>query len=211
MGKEVAAVICSGLREMDLKITGARLPDQPGFWDGAISGGLIQQVAEVVSDQSATALNVQGKLVIPGLVDAHMHLDKVFLLERCQPIEGTFDEALRETLQAKRAFTIKDIQARARRVIERSISFGTTTMRSHVEVDPGVGLTGIKALLPLREEYRWGITLQLAVFAQEGITNQPGTEVLLRQAMALGGDVIGSAPYVDPNPEQNIRTVFDIA
>jgi cytosine deaminase len=74
-----------------------------------------------------------------------------------------------------------------------------------------IQLTGLQALLPLRDEYSWGITLQLAVFAQEGITNQPGTEALLRQAMALGGDVIGSAPYVDPKPEQNIRIVFDIA
>jgi cytosine deaminase len=196
---------------MDLKIAGARLPGRSGFWDVAISEGLIQKVAEAVPDRAATILNVQGQLVIPGLVDAHMHLDKVFLLERCQRVEGTFDEALRETLQAKRAFTVADIQARARRAIEGAIAFGTTRMRSHVEVDPGVGLTGIKALLPLREAYRWGITLQLAVFAQEGITNQPGAEALLRQAMALGGDVIGSAPYVDPNPEQNICTVFDIA
>jgi cytosine/creatinine deaminase len=84
-------------------------------------------------------------------------------------------------------------------------------MRSHVEVDTTIGLTGLKALLPLRQEYAWGITLQLAVFAQEGITNQPGVEPLLREAMAMGADVIGSAPYVDPDPEQNIRLIFDIA
>lgn len=84
-------------------------------------------------------------------------------------------------------------------------------MRSHVEVDPAIKLTGMEALLPLRREYAWGITLQLAVFAQEGITNRPATEALLRQAMAMGGDAIGSAPYVDPEPEQNIRIIFDIA
>ena len=33
----------------------------------------------------------------------------------------------------------------------------------------------------------------------------------MRQAMTMGGDVIGSAPYVDPAPEQNIRTIFDLA
>jgi len=55
------------------------------------------------------------------------------------------------------------------------------------------------------------LTLQLAIFAQEGITNQPGTEAMLRETMSMGGDVIGSAPYTDPNPQQNIRIVFDIA
>ncbi|MGB3295574.1 MAG: amidohydrolase family protein [Phormidesmis sp.] len=69
----------------------------------------------------------------------------------------------------------------------------------------------MQALLPLRKEYAWGLTLQLAVFAQEGITNQPGTEAMLREAMAMGGDVVGSAPYTDTDPEQNIQIVFDIA
>ncbi len=55
------------------------------------------------------------------------------------------------------------------------------------------------------------MTLQLAVFAQEGITNQPGTENLLRDALAMGGDVIGSAPYVDPSPERNLSIIFDLA
>jgi cytosine deaminase len=211
---------------MDLKITDARLPERDGFWDITISQGYISAVAESVSSSLSFAsvnpasvnpasarvtLNAQGQLLIPGLVDAHMHLDKVFLLDRCQRVEGNFDEALRETWRAKRAFTVEDIQSRARRAIEQAIGFGTTTMRSHVEVDPGVGLTGIQALLPLQAEYAWGMTLQLAIFAQEGITNQPGTEALLRQALALGGAVIGSAPYVDPDPEQNIRVIFDLA
>ena len=84
-------------------------------------------------------------------------------------------------------------------------------MRSHVEVDPVAGLKGIEALLPLKDRYSWGIDLQLAVFAQDGITNQPGIQAQLRQAMGMGGDVIGSAPYVDPDPITNICTIFDIA
>ncbi|UBF26668.1 amidohydrolase family protein [Kovacikia minuta CCNUW1] len=198
-------------RNGSLKITNARLPERSGLWEIAISQGVIKKVAESIPDRAPAILDAQGQLLIPGLVDAHMHLDKVFLLDRCQRIEGTFDEALRETLQAKRAFTVEDIQIRARRAIEQAISFGTTLMRSHVEVDPSVGLTAIHSLLPLKAQYCWGLTLQLAIFAQEGITNQPGTEALLRQAMALGGDAIGSAPYVDPDPEQNIRTIFDLA
>ena len=196
---------------MDLKVIHAQLPDRIGKWEIAIANGKIQHVAESIPEAATQTLDAAGNLVIPGFVDAHMHLDKAYLLDRCQRVEGTFAEAMRETLQAKRAFTTNDIQTRARRAIERAIAFGTTTMRSHVEVDPVVGLTGIEALVPLRDEYAWGITLQLAVFAQEGITNQPGIPELLRKAMTLGGDVIGSAPYVDPDPAQNIAAVFDIA
>jgi cytosine/creatinine deaminase len=197
---------------MDLKIIGASLPGKRGLWDVAIANGRILAVAPDLSDSSAVImLDANGHLLIPGLVDPHFHLDKAFLLDRCHAVEGNFSEAMRETLRAKQTFTVADIQARGRRAIEQAIALGTTAMRSHVEVDPTIHLTGMEALLPLRDEYAWGITLQLAVFAQEGITQQPGAIDLLRSAMRMGGDLIGSAPYVDPDPEQNICIIFDLA
>lgn len=198
---------------MSLKITNVTLPDRKGYWHVAIANGYITEIATANStvDKIESVLDAQGQLLIPGLVDAHIHLDKAFLLDRYPAEAGTFSEALQKTLQAKSEYTISDIQTRARKVIEQAIAFGTTTMRTHVEVDPILQLKSLEALLPLKEEYAWGITLQLAVFAQEGITNHPGTASLLRQAMSMGGDVIGSAPYVDPNPEANIRQVFEIA
>ncbi|GAB4369961.1 MAG: amidohydrolase family protein [Elainellaceae cyanobacterium] len=196
---------------MDLKITNARLPGQNSLWEIGITGDRITALAPSLPIAATHTLDAQGKLLTPGLVDAHIHLDKALIFDRAPAVDGTFAEAMRETLRLKQSFTVADIQQRARRVIEQAIGFGITAMRSHVEVDQTIGLTGMQALVPLRQEYEWGITLQLAVFAQEGITNQPGLEPLLREAMAIGGDLIGSAPYVDPDPQRNIQTIFEIA
>ena len=197
---------------MSLKITNVTLPDRKGIWNVAIANGYITQItAEPIVKETDETLDGEGNLLIPGLVDPHIHLDKALLLERYPAVAGTFDEALQKTLQAKSEYTVADIQTRARKTIENAIAFGTTVMRTHVEVDPILQLKSLEALLPLKSEYAWGITLQLAVFAQEGITNQPGTLDLLKKAMKMGGDVIGSAPYVDPDREKNIRLVFDIA
>ncbi len=198
---------------MSLKITNVTLPGKEGYWNIAIADGYITEITGARSNIEETnkILDAKGQLLIPGLVDSHIHLDKALLLERYPAVEGTFSEALQKTLQAKEEYTVANIQARARSVIKKAIAFGTTAMRTHVEVDPILQLKSMEALLPLKEEYAWGITLQLAVFAQEGITNQPGTENLLRKAMEIGGDVIGSAPYVDPNPKENIRIIFEIA
>lgn len=196
---------------MDLKLQHVRLADRPGQWDIAITNGLITDIAASIPAAAATTLDAAGKLLIPGLVDAHFHLDKALLLDRRPAQQGTFDEALRETLNLKKTFTVEDIQARAKRMIEHAIALGITTMRSHVEVDPIAGLTGMKALLPLQRDYAWGLTLQLAVFAQDGLTQQPGPLELLRQAMMMGGQAIGSAPYVDPDPEKNVQLIFDLA
>jgi cytosine/creatinine deaminase len=198
---------------MSLKITNVTLPDRKGYWNVAIADGYITEItpARFESQWSAEILDAGGKLLIPGLVDAHIHLDKALLLDRYPAVEGTFSEALQKTLQAKREYTVEDIQARARKVLEQAIAFGTTAMRTHVEVDPIVEFKSLEALLSLKKEYAWGITLQLAIFAQEGITNRPGTENLLRKAMQMGGDAIGSAPYVDPDPIENIRIILAIA
>lgn len=206
---------------MTLTIRNATLFDRPGAWDLAIADGRITHIdrssidlshsSKADSTAAGETLNASGYTLLPGLVDPHIHLDKALILDRYPPKTGTFDEALQQTLLAKQSFTVDDLQARATKVLETAISYGIVAMRSHVEVDTIAGLRGMEALLPLKERYDWGITLQLAVFAQDGITNQPGIQNLLREAMRQGGDVIGSAPYVDPDPESNIRTVFDIA
>jgi cytosine deaminase len=200
---------------LDLQIINTRLPDRDGLWCVALAAGKIAEIragAPVpVFPPSDKTLDAQGQLLIPGLVDGHIHLDKARLLARHPALAGTFAEALAATLQLKQGFTVADIQTRARQVLENAIGFGITAMRSHVEVDPTAGLRAMEALLPLCQEYAWGLTLQLAVFAQEGITQQPETLPLLRQALALGGDVIGSAPYVDANPQRNIHHIFDLA
>ena len=122
---------------MSLKITNVTLPDRKGNWNVAIANGYITKItAEPISEETDETLDGEGNLLIPGLVDPHIHLDKALLLERYPAVAGTFDEALQKTLQAKSEYTVADIQTRARKTIEKAIAFGTTLMRTHVEVDP---------------------------------------------------------------------------
>ena len=60
--------------------------------------------------------------------------------------------------------------------LEKAIGHGTMYMRTHVEVDPRVGLRGFNAIRRLKTDYRWAIDLEICVFPQEGLTNDPGTE-----------------------------------
>jgi cytosine deaminase len=84
-------------------------------------------------------------------------------------------------------------------------------MRTHVEVDPRVGLKSFHVLQRLAREYTWAIDLQICVFPQEGLTNDPGTEELLIAACEQGADLIGGCPYTDTHPAEHIARVFAIA
>jgi cytosine deaminase len=80
-----------------------------------------------------------------------------------------------------------------------------------VEVDPRIGLRGFNAIARLKRDYAWAIDLQICVFPQEGMTNDPGTEDLLVAACAAGADLIGGCPYTDTDPDRQIARIFAIA
>ncbi len=195
---------------IDLLLRACRLPDRPDLADVAIAEGRIVAIGAV--DESAReTVEVRGRLVTPGLVEAHIHIDKALLSGRVSGSAGTVEEAIRLTGEVKRRFTVDDIRDRARQVLELAIASGTTAMRTHVEVDPIVGLAGMEAVLLLKREYAPALDLQICAFAQEGILQSPGTEALLRQALRMGADLVGGVPYNDTEAMEHISIVFSLA
>ena len=73
-------------------------------------------------------------------------------------------------------------------------------MRTHVEVDPRIGLKGFHAIRRLKADYAWAIDIEICVFPQEGLINDPGTEEMLVAACEQGADLIGGCPYADSDP-----------
>jgi cytosine deaminase len=159
----------------------------------------------------AAEIDLAGHLALPGFVDSHIHLDKACLLGRCGHGHGSLGDAIGAVSAMKRDFTIEDVHARGATVIERAIVNGTTRMRTHVEIDPRIGLRGFEAVKALKRDYAWALELSLCVFPQEGLTNDPGSEELLVQALREGGDVIGGCPYTDTDPNAHLARIFDLA
>lgn len=156
-------------------------------------------------------VDLHGQLVMPGLIETHIHLDKACIMQRCHLQEGTLAEAVAQTRAAKAGFTEDDVYRRGAQVLDKAIVQGTTHMRTHVELDPQIGLTGFHAIRRLQADYAWAITLELCVFPQEGMLNNPGTEALLCQALESGATVLGGCPYMDSDPLGQIQRLFELA
>jgi cytosine deaminase len=178
--------------------------------DIGVKAGRIDAVAPHL-DGEGEEIDLGGRLVLPGFVDTHIHLDKACLLDRCGYASDDVSDAIRTVAALKRDFTVEDVYARGARTLERAIVQGTTRMRTHVEIDPRIGLRGFKAIKALKRDYAWAIDLSLCVFPQEGLTNDPGTEELLIAALRDGGDLIGGCPYMDTDPQTHIENLFDLA
>src|SRR5205807_4320717 len=98
--------------------------------DIGVAGGKIAEIAPRISTE-AQSEDIGGKLVMPGFVETHIHLDKSCILDRCHPDKGTLDEAIAQVAAAKRAFTEDDVYKRAAGTLEKAIVQGTTHMRTH--------------------------------------------------------------------------------
>jgi cytosine deaminase len=156
-------------------------------------------------------IDVAGRLLSPGFIETHIHLDKTCILDRCRAEEGTLEEAVREVAAAKKGFTEEDVYRRASRTLERAIVNGTTHLRTHVEIDPGIGFTGLDGVPQLARDYAWAVDVEICVFPQEGLLNNPGTEALLVEALRQGVTVLGAAPYCDSDPQGQIDRIFALA
>lgn len=191
-------------------IADARLAGRAGPVDIGVANGRIAEIAPHIAADSPRE-DAGGCLAFGGFVESHIHLDKAWILDRCPICEGTLSEAIRLTADAKAAFTVEDVYARASRVMEMAIVHGTTRMLSFVEVDPRAGFRSFEALLKVRADYAFAVDLKICAFAQEGLTNEPETADLLAGALKAGADMVGGCPYTDPDPVAHVSAIFDIA
>ncbi|MYW64975.1 amidohydrolase family protein [Streptomyces sp. SID8379] len=192
----------------------ARVENAAAPRDLLIEDGVVRTVGTVPDTEVGESIDCAGRIVLPGFVEPHLHLDKA-LLDAVRPNpDGTLAGAIAVTGELKRAFTHTDVRDRARTVLETAIRNGTTLIRAHPDVDPVAGLLGVEVLIELREKYRQLVDLQIVAFPQEGIFRSPGTEKLLTAAITAGADVVGGCPYNEDSladAHRHVELVLDLA
>ena len=197
---------------MDLILRNARLahaPEMPPVDIGVADGHIVALEADLQA--SAAEYNAAGLLVCGGFVETHIHLDKSCIFDRCAPETDRQANAVARVAAVKSTFTEQDVYARASRTLEKCIKNGATRMRTHLELDAGVELRSFDAIEALRRDYAWAIDIEVCAFPQEGLTNNPRADALLREALKRGAKVIGAAPNYDPDHTGQIHRVFELA
>ena len=198
---------------MELIVRNTRIADHPlgeGLHDIGVEKGRIVAIEPSLAAEGPV-YDAGGRLVCAGFVETHIHLDKSCIIDRCEPETEREPHVVKRVAAVKRDFTVEDVRARARRTLEKCISYGATRMRTHVEVDPGVGLRGFEGVQALVDEYKWAIDIELCVFPQEGLTDNPGTDEMIVEALKRGAKAVGAAPNYDSDHAGQIRRIFELA
>ncbi|MCO5222275.1 MAG: amidohydrolase family protein [Thermomicrobiales bacterium] len=178
--------------------------------DGKIVAiGLVGTLA--ASDEE---IDCGGRLVFPGFVDAHAHIDKTLLglgwyrNEVGPSLQDMFDNE--RNLRMERAI---DFHQQSATVARRMIAAGTTATRTFVDIDTDIGLKGFEGVLRTREDLARGLSIQIVAFPQSGMLVRPGTVELLEEALEQGAEVIGGLDpsAVDRDPKGHLDTIFGLA
>lgn len=195
----------------DLIVKNAIIDGHQGTVDIAVLNGIIVEIGRFSQDSSYKVYDASYQFVSIGFYESHIHLDKACILDRCSIEKGTLEEAVTETGKAKENFTKEDVFNRASNVIEMAIKKGTLGMRTFVETDTKTQLRSFEAIKKAKEKYQFAIDIEICAFAQEGLTEDKETHLLIKKALESGADLIGGCPYKDKNPDKHIEMIFEIA
>ncbi|MCM3782332.1 amidohydrolase family protein [Neobacillus mesonae] len=201
-----------------------RLPNVSGLYDVIIREAHIHAVVPLPSNETYSSTdianhgmdeksiyNANGSLLLPGLIEPHIHMEKAMLLSRMPKEAHSLQEAIEITVKLKEGFTKQDMILRSLEVADRLSSYGVTHARCHVEVDPVLGLSAMESVLEIKAQIKDRLDLNIVAFPQEGIFAALGTSELLKAAVKMGADAVGGITYMDSSLEEHLDYVFRLA
>ena len=192
-GKDDAKAGVTALTDRHYYLGGVRLEDgfdydgqvvvgtRTGLYTLEIKDGKIAALHPAGAALSATLprYDAGGQLALPAMRDMHIHLDKTFYggpWQAPRPRQGktimdmiALEEKLIPTL-------LPTSQERAEGLIALLQSKGTTTARSHCNIDPVSGLKSLEHLLLALEKHRDDFSCEIVAFPQHGLCIRRSTD-----------------------------------
>lgn len=199
---------------MDLILRQVTLQDGT-IADIGIEQNRIVDRASRLNATAATEIDATGLLLLPAFVNAQLHACKSFW-RRLLPALSPEQQALPRFQAAhfiKTRYTVADVIARVDETIRLAIQHGTCAIRLFADVDDASGLVAVDALLQIRERYRPWLKVQVVAFPQDGVTSEK-TAQLMREALAMGADLVGGIPWIEQRraaQESHVTMCFDLA
>ncbi|MBO6790375.1 MAG: amidohydrolase family protein [Dinoroseobacter sp.] len=198
----------------DLIIKNASLTDGQTGIDIACRNGKIAALERDITADAKEIIDAAGYLVSPPFVDPHFHMDATLSLGTPRMnVSGTLLEGIALWGELKEVQSIEDIVQRALQYCELAVAKGIGAIRSHVDTCDDK-LTGVQALLEVREQVKDCLELQLVAFPQDGVLCDPTAMQNTIRALDMGVDVVGGIPHFErtmADGAESVRLLCEIA
>ena len=176
------------------------------------------RIEKIIKDSESVGnsfpvMDAKGLLLLPSFIEKHVHLDKTYMGESwraCIPASGVIERCNieKDILSSIPAST----QQRAEALLDVLLSYGSTHVRTHVDIYPEAGLHNLEGVSLALETYSNRLSSEIVAFAQHGLM-RPGTVQLVREAMRNGAGIVGAVDpaTVDNNIEASLVQLLDLA
>ena len=193
------------------KFTNAKIYGRNDASEILVENGKFKAIGNNLPEAGETH-DLQGQLVLPPYVDAHLHLDYTYTLSRMAEVgaeSGTLFEAIENWPKYKATMTNDSVKELAKKGIYDEVSQGVQYIRAQTDVtDPN--FVGFKAIMELKEELKDVVDIQVVAFPQNGMYTYKGGRDLVEEALKMGADVVGGIPHYEPAREFGEKSIHDI-
>jgi cytosine deaminase len=182
--------------------------------DVHLRGAEISALSTPAGDvDGAQVVDLTGHLLLTAAIEPHAHLDKAFLAERLVNLTGDLSGAIASMVAARPTLTVDETIERAERAARLLAAQGFRAVRSHADTTLDHGLRSVEALVEVRR--RLADTIDVEVVAMSGwpIAGDEGEpqRALLREAMALGADLVGGCPHLEREVRAATQVYVELA
>lgn len=183
--------------------------------DILIRDGAIAEIAPGIDAPGVAVEDGGGLIAIPGLVDAHTHLDKSLIgwpWYKNDVGGGSLVRMIENEREMKKRLGI-DPHVQSMRHALKTVARGGTLIRSHVDIDTEGELRALEGVMETAEKLADVVEIETVAFPQSGLMIREGTAELMDQAMAMGADLVGGLDPcgVDRDPKGHLDTIFGLA
>lgn len=183
--------------------------------DLLIDDGVIRSTERVETiPPDAEVIDGEGRLLFPGFVDAHAHMDKTLI--GLGWYRNEVGPALIDKIENERKVRRErnlDSHEQSSKQARMAIATGTTHIRTFVDIDTEVKLSGFEGVRRMRDDFAQALDVQIVAFPQSGMLPRPGTIELMDEALSNGADVVGGLDpsAIDRDPAGHLDAIFNLA
>lgn len=159
------------------------------------------------------AHELDGHLLLPAPGEPHAHLDKALTADLVPNPRGDLAGAIEHWMARYPERSVPEITDRARRAALACLASGSTAIRTHVDINDGIGLQAVAALLAVRAELAPLLDLQIVALVGRPLVEPEGAanRELLLAALDAGVDVVGGCPHLDVDPQATMDHCLALA
>ena len=197
-------------------VRNVRLPGRNLRFDITVLDGTVSKIAPHQLEQRliGDVVDGRGDLAIPAFVDGHAHLDKTFL--GIDWIAHTGSDDVRSRIDVEKSLRrvhADTLSLRAGSLAAQMLRYGTTALRTHVDIDETNRLSSLETILTLRAEMRELIDIQIVAFPQSGLRVHATVLEDLDAALRAGANVLGGLDptTIDGDAEFSLDLTFSLA